>query len=198
MTTETSQSGSGRFSAFVPVLLFAVLLIVFAITLIKIGSNRLDIREIKSPLIGKPVPAFDLPSLNQPGARVSNAGLSGRAYVVNVWGTWCPECRAEHETLLRIAKDGQVSLIGIDWSDDAQLAQRWLQQLGNPYEQVASDVEGQAAVDFGVYGAPETFLVSADGVVLHKHLGALSWEDWQKEFVPLMVAAAKPVAGSSL
>jgi len=196
MAPEPTPSGGSRLRALVPVLLFALLILVFGVTLWKISSNKLDIHEIKSPLIGKRAPTFDLPSVDDPAVRVTNTDLSGRAYVVNVWGTWCPECRAEHSSLLQIARIGGVPVIGIDWKDERSLAQRWLRELGNPYERVAADDDGRAVIDWGVYGAPETFLVGADGVVLYKQVGAVSMSDWNDKFLPLIRRGVASAGGA--
>jgi cytochrome c biogenesis protein CcmG/thiol:disulfide interchange protein DsbE len=115
---------------------------------------------------------------------LSSADLKGRWYVFNVWGTWCYECRAEHDALLEIQKLAQVPIIGLDWKDEEPDAVRWLSELGNPYEVVATDHEGRTAIDWGVYGAPETFLVDPKGVVVYKYVGAMTLEAWQTLFVP--------------
>jgi cytochrome c biogenesis protein CcmG/thiol:disulfide interchange protein DsbE len=109
--------------------------------------------------------------------------------VLNVWGTWCGGCRQEHETLMEIARTGAVPLIGLDWKDDRAAAQQWLSTLGNPYAVVASDAEGRVAIDWGVYGAPETFLIGPDGKVLFKHIAPMTMEVWTKEFLPRIQAA---------
>jgi len=153
------------------------------------GLQR-DPSAIPSPLIGKPAPAFTLPSVRDPAKQVSNADFRGRPYVLNVWGTWCVSCREEHEVLLQIARNNAVPLIGLNWKDDRDLAIRWLDQLGDPYVTSVFDPEGRVAIDWGVYGAPETFLVSADGRVLHKHTAPLTLEIWQRDFVPKLAAAA--------
>jgi len=156
----------------------------FAFALWKIGAGKLDIREIKSPLIGKPAPAFVLPSLTEPGRQIDSHTLAGKPYLFNVWGTWCGECRAEHSALLAIARMNSVRLVGLDWKDDHQEAVAYLASLGNPYAEVAADNDGRTAINWGVYGAPETFLVSADGIVLEKHIGAISMAIWQQKFAP--------------
>jgi cytochrome c biogenesis protein CcmG/thiol:disulfide interchange protein DsbE len=107
-------------------------------------------------------------------------------YLFNVWGTWCGGCRQEHDALLAISRSNVVPIIGLNWKDDRGLAQKWLNQLGNPYEVVAFDPEGQVAIDWGVYGAPETFLVAADGTVLAKRIGAMDMTVWQRDFLPLI------------
>jgi cytochrome c biogenesis protein CcmG/thiol:disulfide interchange protein DsbE len=176
---------------FAPAAGFLALVGLFAFALMRIGSGKLDIREIKSPLIGRPAPAFVLPSLTDPARQIDSRTLAGKPYVFNVWGTWCAECRAEHSALLAIARTGGVPVIGLDWKDDHQEALSYLATLGNPYAEVAADNDGRTAIDWGVYGAPETFLVSAEGVVLEKHIGALSMAVWQQKFAPHLKAGGR-------
>ena len=142
-----------------------------------------------SPLLGKPAPAFELPSLEDPVRKVATSDFAGKPYVLNVWGTWCVGCRQEHEILLEIARRGEVPIVGLNWKDDRVQAQRWLQELGNPYSVIATDEEGRTAIDWGVYGAPETFLVDAQGKVLHKHIAPMTIAIWEREFVPLLKQA---------
>jgi len=153
-----------------------------------IGLHR-DPSLVPSPLIGKPAPQFSLPSLQDPSYAISSQELQGRTWVLNVWGTWCGGCRQEHETLVAIAKQNAVPLIGLDWKDDDAAAQEWLRTLGNPYSAVAVDHEGRTAIDWGVYGAPETFLIGPDGKVIYKHIAPMTFEVWNKEFLPRIEAA---------
>jgi cytochrome c biogenesis protein CcmG, thiol:disulfide interchange protein DsbE len=164
----------------VPLAVFALLAIVLAIGI----RHSPDKGIIVSPLIGKPAPQFALPALLEPARTVRSQDFKGRWYLLNVWGTWCGECRAEHEMLLTVGKSGAVPLIGLDWKDDDALAQAWLRQLGNPYATVAVDRSGRAAIDWGVYGAPETFLVNPAGIVVYKHVGALTQEEWTRDILP--------------
>jgi len=173
-----------------PLGLFGLLAVVLAIGIMHAPEKGL----IASPLIGKPAPPFSLPSLITPGQTVSSATLRGHWYLFNVWGTWCGECRAEHDMLLEVHRAGVVPLIGLDWKDDDAQAQAWLTQLGNPYESVAVDRSGRTAIDWGVYGAPETFLVNPQGIVVYKHIGALTEEIWTRDILPRVRPAA---AGSS-
>jgi cytochrome c biogenesis protein CcmG/thiol:disulfide interchange protein DsbE len=166
-----------------PAAAFAVLIVFFVIGL------RRDPGTIPSPLIGKPAPAFSLESLGDPAWRIGSADFAGRAWILNVWATWCAGCRDEHGALLAIARENRVPIVGLNWRDDRSLALGWLEQLGNPYAAVAFDPEGRTAIDWGVYGAPETFLVGADGRVLKKHIGPITVDAWQREFVPLLPAA---------
>ncbi len=144
----------------------------------------LDPSRIPSPLIGAPAPQFALPDLADSSRQVSNRDWTGSPYLVNVWGTWCAGCREEHEVLLDIARDSDLPILGINWKDQRELALRWLAELGNPYSAVGADLEGRVAIDWGVYGAPETFLVGADGRVLWKHIGPLTLEAWRVDFLP--------------
>jgi cytochrome c biogenesis protein CcmG, thiol:disulfide interchange protein DsbE len=170
----------------VPIGLFAVL-----VGFLYFGLGR-DKQTLPSPLIGKPAPVFELPSLDDPTKTFSNRELAGKPYLLNVWGTWCVGCRQEHGALLEIARQSEVPMIGLNWNDDREQALGWLKQLGNPYDFNAFDGEGRTAIDWGVYGAPETFLVGADGTVLKKHIGPITVEIWEQEIVPLLQKAAQP------
>ncbi|MGB8327701.1 MAG: DsbE family thiol:disulfide interchange protein [Steroidobacteraceae bacterium] len=175
-----------------PLGLFALLTVVLAV-----GIKRAPEKSIiASPLIGKPAPQFVLPSLTDPARSLANRDLHGRWYLFNVWGTWCVECRAEHDTLLQIRRSGLVPLIGLDWRDEDAAALQWIAQLGNPYESIAVDREGRVAIDWGVYGAPETFLVDDRGIVVHKHVGPLTADIWRQEFVPRIPRAAPATRGT--
>jgi len=164
----------------VPAGILAVLVGFFIVSLQK------DPGEIHSPLIGKPAPVFELASLADPARNIGTTDFTGKAWLLNVWATWCGGCREEHDTLLTIARDGRIPMIGLNWRDERALALRWLLQLGDPYDSVAFDPDGRVAIDWGVYGAPETFLIGADGKVLHKQIGPLTLEIWRRDFVPLL------------
>lgn len=153
-----------------------------------IGVQRApDKSVIPSALIGQPAPQFELPVLGSADT-FSNAALSGQWYLLNVWGTWCPECINEHDMLLEIARSGVVPMVGLNWKDDDAAALRWLAELGDPYDVVAVDKEGRVAIDWGVYGAPETFLVNDRGLVEYKHVGAMTARIWREEFLPRLPA----------
>lgn len=149
-------------------------------------SGRADRESLPSPLIGKPAPAFDLPQLHYPDRRVTNADLAGEPYVMNVWGSWCPECRVEHPVLTRFALTKRVRFIGYNLKDEREDALRWLEQFGNPYVLVVADIEGRTAIDWGIYGAPETFLVDGNGIVRWKHVGAVTDEIVANELLPAL------------
>lgn len=147
---------------------------------------------MQSALLGKPAPAFDLPTLDDPATRITSAQLAGRPWVLNVWGTWCVECRVEHEVLMTIARQGAVPIVGFDWKDEDESAKEWLRQLGNPYSVVAVDKDGRASIEFGVYGAPETFFIDAHGIVQYRHVGAMTLDVWEREFLSRLPKRALP------
>jgi cytochrome c biogenesis protein CcmG, thiol:disulfide interchange protein DsbE len=164
---------------------------VLLLVVLLVGLRRAPDKSIlPSPLIGKPVPQFTLPNLFDSTQPVSSESLKGRWLLVNVWGTWCVECRAEHQVLLQIKQQARVPILGIDWKDQNEDAMAWLAQLGNPYERVATDRDGRVAIDWGVYGAPESFLISPAGTVVYKHIGAMTEQVWQSEFLPRVNAPA--------
>lgn len=163
----------------IPLAAFALLLLVLIAGLRHAGDKGI----IVSPLLGKPAPQFSLPGLFDDSAPLQTQALRGHWSLVNVWGTWCQECRAEHQALLQIKQQGRVPIFGIDWKDDDEQARAWLAELGNPYERVGADREGRVAIDWGVYGAPESFLINPAGTVVYKHVGALTSQIWQQEFL---------------
>jgi cytochrome c biogenesis protein CcmG/thiol:disulfide interchange protein DsbE len=162
----------------VPIGLFALLVVVLAV-----GIQRAPQKSvIPSALLGKPAPEFSLPELGAPGVMFDSRAYAGRWWLLNVWGTWCVECRAEHDMLLAMRASGLAPIVGLNWKDDEAAAQRWLAELGNPYERVPVDAEGRVAIDWGVYGAPETFLIDPQGRVVHRHVGPLTAEVWERDF----------------
>ena len=140
-----------------------------------------------SALLGKPAPSFELPVLGE-ARKLSSRELAGKPWVLNVWGTWCVGCREEHPALLAIARQKLVTFVGLSWKDEDAAAQQWLTQLGNPYSVVAVDREGRTAIDFGVYGAPESFLVDGQGVIRHKFTGPLTLGIVERELKPRVAA----------
>lgn len=144
---------------------------------------------VPSPLIGKAAPRFDLPDLLNPDNTIGSKDFDGQVVVLNVWATWCVGCREEHDALLAIAQQNIVPIYGLNWKDESDMARVWLDKLGDPYTATAVDLDGRVAIDWGVYGAPETFLIGADGIVLHKHLSPLTMDIWRHEFLPLIFQA---------
>ncbi|MEZ5566415.1 MAG: DsbE family thiol:disulfide interchange protein [Gammaproteobacteria bacterium] len=175
---SNSEVGATRWQFLLPVVMFVLLVSVFFV-----GLDR-DPSFVPSPLIGKPAPEFSLPRLDDPQQTLSRQDLLGKTSLVNVWGTWCVGCRQEHETLLVLARDAGVRILGINWKDDSDSAREWLRTLGNPYAAVGVDQDGRVAINWGVYGAPETFLVGPDGTILYKHIAPMTLQVWEQEFLP--------------
>ena len=149
-------------------------------------SRNPDRDVLPSPLIGKPAPEFALPILHEPTRTVRLADLRGQPFLLNVWGSWCVECRVEHPVLTRFAETKRLRVVGYNWKDEPADALRWLEQFGNPFWLVLADVEGRAAIDWGIYGAPETFLVDGTGIIRWKHVGALTEDVIADELMPAL------------
>lgn len=164
----------------IPLVVFGLLVALFTVALKRAPEKQF----VQSALIGKPAPQFELPDLMADGQPVSNRDLAGRWYLLNVWGTWCVECRVEHPVLLDIQQSGKVAIIGLNYKDDPELARRWLAELGNPYLSVPEDREGRVAIDWGVYGAPETFLVNPQGVIVEKIVGVVTPRNYNERLLP--------------
>lgn len=162
----------------IPIGLFAALAV-----FLFIGLSR-DKETLPSPLIGKPAPQFELPRVEDPSQKISSREFAGKPYVVNIWGSWCFACREEHAALMEIARRGEIPLVGLNWKDELPLAQEWLQKLGNPYVVSAFDPEGNVGIDWGAYGAPETFLVDARGIIVYKFVSPMTIDVWEREFLP--------------
>jgi cytochrome c biogenesis protein CcmG/thiol:disulfide interchange protein DsbE len=166
-----------RLKLFLPLILFALL----AITLFR--GLGLDPNEMPSALIDRPLPAFSLPALGQTGM-LSAADVTGQPALLNVWATWCVSCRVEHPYLKQLAAQG-IPIFGLNYKDDDGAAQRWLEELGDPYRFNIADREGTLGLDMGVYGAPETYLLDARGVVRYRHVGVVDETVWQTILEPL-------------
>lgn len=164
----------------VPVILFVLLGILLAAGL-KIADHK---TEIPSPLIGKPLPPFELPVLGEPERVLTNDDLTGTPFLLNVWASWCPTCRVEHPFIEELAASGALRVVGFNYRDETEDAQAWLRRFGNPYEVSLQDYSGRYAIDLGVYAAPESFLVDADGTVIFKQIGAVTPEVIENEILP--------------
>ncbi|MGF1644140.1 MAG: DsbE family thiol:disulfide interchange protein [Thiotrichales bacterium] len=146
----------------------------------------LNPREVPSPLIGKPAPTFALPSLHDASKTITPTDFKGQVWLMNVWATWCPSCRAEHETLVELRRNSDVPIIGLNYKDNDDDARKWLVALGDPYQTVAVDADGRIAIDWGVYGAPETYVIDQQGLIRHKHVGPVTPEVLQQRILPLV------------
>ena len=144
----------------------------------------LDPRKLPSPLIDKPLPAFDLPTLHDPSKRLRNADFHGQVVLINIWASWCAACKVEHPALLAFARTKQVPLIGLNYKDARADALKVLQDDGDPYRVSLADTSGRTGIDWGVYGVPETFLIDRQGVVRYKHVGPVTTEILANDFMP--------------
>jgi len=172
-----------RLKLFLPLILFALLAIIL------FRGLGLDPSEMPSALIDRPLPAFSLPALGE-ARLLSEADVTGQPALLNIWATWCPSCRVEHPYLQQLADKG-VPIFGINYKDDDSAAQRWLDELGNPYRFNIADREGTLGLDMGVYGAPETYLLDARGVVRYRHVGVVDENVWQTILEPLYLKLVK-------
>jgi cytochrome c biogenesis protein CcmG/thiol:disulfide interchange protein DsbE len=162
-----------RILLFIPLIIFVVMA-----AFLGGGIGREDKEILPSPLIDKPFPPFILQQV-EAEKQLTQSDLQGKPMLVNVWATWCPTCKAEHEFLNTLAAEG-VRIIGINYKDDDDEAKVWLRDFGNPYEFNISDPQGKLGLELGVYGAPETFFVDGDGIIRAKHVGDLNQRVWQK------------------
>ncbi|MBZ0145900.1 MAG: DsbE family thiol:disulfide interchange protein [Rhodocyclaceae bacterium] len=155
------------------------------VAFLAIGLN-LNPREVPSPLIGKPAPAFTLPQLHQPEATFAPKDLQGRVWLLNVWASWCVSCRQEHPILVDLAKRNIVPIYGLNYKDPREDALRWLKQFGDPYVLSIADVEGRVGIDYGVYGVPETYVIDKAGVIRFKQIGPVTQDVLEKTILPLI------------
>ena len=145
-----------------------------------------DPRRVPSPLIGKPLPDFQLPRLKDGDATVAARDLQGRVSLLNIWASWCVSCRHEHPLLLELARRREIAIYGLNYKDERAAALQWLRDLGDPYRMSAFDPAGGVGIDLGVYGVPETYLIDAQGVIRYKHIGPLTQRDWERHLLPLI------------
>jgi cytochrome c biogenesis protein CcmG/thiol:disulfide interchange protein DsbE len=164
----------------IPLVLFLVLVVFLAI-----GLTR-NPDELPSALLDKPAPTFRLPQLKDPAKTFSADDMRGKVWVMNVWASWCVACRDEHQYLGGYAKSGTVPIYGLNYKDTSENALAWLEELGDPYVLSAVDADGRVGMDYGVYGAPETYLIDKSGTIRLKHVGPVTPDVWNKEFLPLV------------
>lgn len=166
----------------IPLAIFAALVVLFAVALMRAPEKEL----LPSALLDKPAPVFELPDLLKAGETVRSADYKGRWLLINFWATWCPPCYDEHPVLVDIARENKVTLLGVNYKDEEDKARQWLAELGDPYVAVAVDKMASAAIDYGVYKAPESFLVNPDGVIVHKVVGVITPAIWRNTLLPLI------------
>jgi len=173
------QMNKQRLFLFIPIIIFAVLIALF------FRGLSLDPNEMPSALLNKSVPKFSLPRLANPEESKSENILLGRVTLLNVWATWCVTCREEHAFLNQLQQQG-LHIVGLDYKDNTADAQRWIAQLGNPYDEILIDEEGRVGLDLGVFGAPETYVVDKQGVIRYKHIGDLNQKVWTNTIEPII------------
>ncbi|MCR9136763.1 MAG: DsbE family thiol:disulfide interchange protein [Alphaproteobacteria bacterium] len=206
MSTEADDHGNRpqrparrRLLAFLPLILFAALAVIFFSQLI---SGK-DASIVPSALVGTAAPALDLPPLEGlmrdgvPVPALSDAQVKDKVTLVNVWASWCVPCRQEHPLLMALARDDRINVVGINYKDETSNALRFLAELGNPYSAVGIDPKGIAAIDWGVYGIPETYLLSSDGTIIFKQIGPFSPASIRDDLLPEIEKTLSASPGSS-
>jgi cytochrome c biogenesis protein CcmG/thiol:disulfide interchange protein DsbE len=166
--------------AYIPLGIFAVLLVFLAI-----GLTR-DPHEIPSPLIGKPAPMFTAPVLDRPGQTFSSKDMLGKVWLLNTWASWCVACREEHPILVEFSKTNALPIIGLDYKDQDADGMKWLARFGNPYQLAVKDSDGRIGIDFGVYGVPESFVIDKAGIIRYKQIGPFTEESIRNKLIPLV------------
>jgi len=169
-----------RLAGYIPLLVFVVMAVFLGIGL------TMNPRDIPSPLIGKPVPEFTLPAVKGRTLGLASADLRGQVSIVNVFASWCVACREEHPILMGLSQKGIVPIHGLNYKDKPDDAQAWLDQLGDPYTRTGADISGRVAIDWGVYGVPETFVIDREGRIAYKHIGPVTPEALRDTILPLI------------
>jgi cytochrome c biogenesis protein CcmG/thiol:disulfide interchange protein DsbE len=165
--------------------LIPLVLFIGLVAFLAVGLRR-DPHEVPSPLINKPAPAFKLAQLHDRDKQFSASEMQGKVWLLNVWASWCVSCREEHPVLVQLSRTGAVPVYGLNWKDQREDAISWLSELGNPYVLSVSDSEGRVAIDYGVYGAPETYLIDKNGVIRYKQIGPIDQDTLDKKILPLV------------
>jgi cytochrome c biogenesis protein CcmG, thiol:disulfide interchange protein DsbE len=178
--TTSQENKPKRWIYLLPLGLFAVLMVFFFFGL---GLNP---RLIPSPLIGQSAPEFSLPKLSNPDELIQHTDLKGEVSLLNIWATWCTSCRQEHPVLMKIAESKEVPIYGLYYKDVPAQGVVWLQNYGDPYRENAVDEDGKVGIEWGAYGTPETFLIDQKGIIRYKHVGPISWHDWETTLLPMI------------
>ena len=185
MTTDRTigparAGGPPRFAVYLPLAAFLGLAVLFAYGL------TMNPNELPSVLIGKPIPEFTLAPVEGRQLGLSASDLKGEVSLLNVFASWCTECRREHPLFMRLRAENVVPVHGLNYKDKPEDARNWLDELGDPYSRTGADLDGRVGIDFGVYGVPETFVIDKAGVIVHKHIGALSERVLNETILPLI------------
>ncbi len=166
---------------YIPLIAFVILVIGFAV-----GLKQGDLRKLESTLIDQPFPDFSLTTLDDLGSNITEAELKGSISLINIFGSWCVACVQEHPNLMQIAQTNRIRLIGVNWRDSRVKGRAWLDRYGDPYSLILFDDSSQLAIDLGVTGAPETFLVDHEGRIRYKHVGIVTRDVWMETLLPLI------------
>ena len=166
-------------------LLFLPLLIALVVGVVRFAGIGKDPTKLESALVGKPVPEFSLKDLHNADVVLDQSLFRGQVTLLNVWGTWCPACKDEHDDLMWLAEEKGVNIIGLNYKDNREDALLWLDRLGDPYRKIIYDPRGTLGFDLGVYGAPETFVIDAEGVVRYRHVGVVNKAVWEQTLLPV-------------
>lgn len=161
-------------------LLTPLLAFLALVALLIVGMESAEERTlVDSPLVGRTIPSFSLPKLHYPDEITSTQSQRGQVWVLNVWGSWCQSCRIEHPWITELAENSGVPVVGFNWKDERDNALRWLSRFGDPWSWHMVDFEGRRAIDLGVYGAPETFIIDHRGIIIHKHIGPIDQDSYE-------------------
>ncbi len=162
---------------------FAVFIVLLGFLFVGLGLNP---REVPSPLIDKPAPAFRLVQLHDPAKTLSTADMRGQVWLLNVWASWCVSCREEHPLLVALGKTGIVPIVGLNYKDEQAAGLKWLADNGDPYRLSIVDRDGRVGIDFGVYGVPETFVIDKAGTIRYKQIGPITTAALEQKILPLV------------
>ena len=167
---------------------YSIPLTVFILILIVLGLGlNIDPRRVPSPLIGKPLPEFSLPTVADAQTILTASDLHGQVVLLNIWASWCVACRTEHPILLKLTQEKGKRIYGVNYKDERGKALEWLQQYGNPYLESVFDENGRTGIELGVYGVPETFVLDKDGIIRYKHIGPITQQAMKEIIMPLLI-----------
>ena len=165
------------------ILPFVLFVILAAFLYVGLG---LDPREVPSPLVGKPAPAFTLPQVDDPAKKFSSNDMKGQVWLLNVWASWCTACKDEHPVLMGLSRENIVPIFGMDYKDKREDGMAVLRASGNPYALVLSDAEGRVGIEYGVYGVPETYVIDKQGIIKYKQIGAVTPKALREKILPFV------------
>ncbi|MFT5137029.1 MAG: cytochrome c biogenesis protein CcmG/thiol:disulfide interchange protein DsbE [Arenicella sp.] len=174
-----AQSNKKNLAYIVPLIAFITVAVFLGVGL------TLNPRDLPSTRINKPAPTFDLELLRERGSNFSPEDFLGRRWILNTWASWCVGCRVEHPLLMQLARQTDIPMVGLNYKDDPDKAQLWLSERGDPYIKIPMDIAGNAGIDWGVYGVPETFVIDENGIVIYKHTGPITAQAVQQKILPL-------------